>query len=80
MTYPTHDIYRAAYLLARGFRLVTVSPDHEENRVAFIFENNDGGARDAVLALTNNEPIGSQSFVTALRSIKGAMRAAKDGQ
>ena len=68
MKFETPDIATAAFLLMKGFKLV--SADNISGKYCFIFED-DGSARLAVLEFVNSD---CQKFDSYMRALRGMMR------
>jgi len=66
--YATHDLYQAAYLVARRHQLRRL--EGLGQRKAFIF---DGTARADANRFHENSPIGALDFATALRQVKARL-------
>jgi uncharacterized protein DUF5659 len=66
--YRTHDLHVAAFLMARGHRLIAVD-ETGRGRVAFVFAS---GREDAPKFFLG-EPIPARDFAAALRTLKSAL-------
>ena len=72
--YQTRDFYIAAYLLAKGHKIVHINRD-EPKRVFFTF-NNFEGREDLLRAFLYGEGVVEpQTFVVAIKTLKGLIHS-----
>jgi len=69
--YQTSDWYLCVFLIARGYNLIDVDR-RQNNRCKFIFEES-FDLEDDVKAFWNNDDIGVQDFVAAVKKTKSIL-------
>ena len=76
-TFQTSDYGQAAYLLARGFALLSAKPNGNELR--FAFESTDALVT-AISQYSSNAPVPCRDFFHALRRTKALIRENTSGR